>query len=73
MQDLTEKDEKTIRQFLRNCLDDGFYAFVIEGRTYLLQDADDIDEITKAIKNAKPPVKKYRLEQAKHALEHQLV
>lgn len=71
MRDLTEQDERTIRQFLQWCLTDGLYAFEIEGETYLLEIPEDVNRICKAIKQATPPVKHYRLSQARQWLANE--
>jgi hypothetical protein len=69
MDKLTEADESTIRHFLRLCLADGFYAFLIDGSTFILEQESDIDLITTAIKKATPPVIKFRLNQAKREIK----
>jgi hypothetical protein len=70
MKDLSEQDERTIRQFLQWCLDDGLYAFEIESAVYLLESTKDIERISNAIQAATPPVRHYRLRQAKQWLDN---
>lgn len=69
MRDLSEQDERTIRRFLQWCLNDGLYAFEIEGEIYLLEVSDDVSRICDAILQATPPVKHYRLSQARQWLD----
>lgn len=68
MDDLTEKDATTIRAFLEFCLNDGCYAFIIDGKPFLLEAEADIDAITEAIRRATPPVIRYRVNQAERVL-----
>ncbi len=69
MDGLTKQDEATIREFLEMCLNDGFYAFIIDDKPFLLESKADIDVITAAIQRATPPVIRYRLDQAERALK----
>ena len=68
MDGLTQENEKTIREFLQFCLNDGFYAFEIEGKEFLLRTPEDLEKIAQAIQRAKPPVYRYRLGQAQRAM-----